>query len=95
MAIALRLRLMAPVRHRRAGAYYLRQPVPRFSSEPPPVRPGACWPTPSECQAAHLAPAVHGNEPYRAPDRLILPISFRNSSGCSSACRYIGCANVV
>lgn len=39
MAIAMRLRLMAPVRHRRAGAYYLRQPVPRFSSGPPPVSP--------------------------------------------------------
>ncbi len=45
-----------------------------FLFRAPPVRPGACWPTPSECQAAHVAPAVHGNEPYRAPDRLILPI---------------------
>lgn len=45
MAIAMPLRLMAPIRHRRAGAYYLRQPMPRFSSEPPPIGPGACWPT--------------------------------------------------
>ncbi|RWM39925.1 MAG: hypothetical protein EOR75_12145 [Mesorhizobium sp.] len=49
------------------GGVYLCQPVPCLAPEPPPVRPGVCWPTPSACRAA---PAVHL---LIAPDHPFLP----------------------
>lgn len=53
-----------------AGAYICRRPVPCLDSEPPPVRPGVCWPTPSACRAARL---------LIAPDHALLPTDLHQA----------------